>query len=137
MNNKEMQFAYKVKLALDANLDNLSDDTLQSLAAARRVALARKKQTPMTVRVEQPVFAGAFGGNGGSLSPEKPSWLGRLGVAVPLLAGIILFAGIYQHENAKRVADLAEIDAAVLSDELPLSAYLDHGFNAYLTEKGE
>jgi hypothetical protein len=44
MNNKEMQFAYKVKLALDANLDNLSDDTLQSLSAARRVALARKKR---------------------------------------------------------------------------------------------
>lgn len=136
MNNKEMQFAYKVKLALDANLDNLSDDTLQSLAAARRVALARKKQTPMTVRVEQPVLAGAFGG-GGMLSPQKPSWLSSLGVVAPLLAGIILFAGIYQHENAKRVSYLADIDAAVLSDELPLSAYLDHGFNAYLAEKGQ
>nr|WP_198981060.1 DUF3619 family protein [Herbaspirillum sp. ASV7] len=136
MNNKEMQFAYKVKLALDANLDNLSDDTLQSLAAARRVALARKKQTPMTVRVAQPVLAGAFSG-GGMLSPEKPSWLSRLGVAAPLLLGIVLFAGLYQHENAKRVSYLADIDAAVLSDELPLSAYLDHGFNAYLAEKGQ
>jgi hypothetical protein len=136
MNNKELQFAYKVKMALDANLGNLSDDTLHSLAAARRVALARKKNAPLTVRVEQPVFAGALGG-GGSLPSGQPSWLGRLGVAVPLLAGIILFAGIYQHENAKRVADLAEIDAAVLSDELPLSAYLDHGFNAYLSEKNQ
>ncbi|MBP0600875.1 DUF3619 family protein [Herbaspirillum sp. LeCh32-8] len=137
MNNKELQFAYKVKLALDANLDNLSDDTLQHLAAARRVALARKKKVPMTVRVEQPVFAGSINGGGTLSAGSGPSWLGRLGVAVPLLAGIILFAGIYQHENAKRVADLAEIDAAVLSDELPLSAYLDHGFNAFLTEKGE
>ncbi|MBB5392169.1 MULTISPECIES: DUF3619 family protein [unclassified Herbaspirillum] len=136
MNNKELQFAYKVKMALDANLDNLSDDTLQSLAAARRVALARKKKAPFAVRVEQPVFAGAPG-IGGSAPSGRPSWLGRLGVAIPLLAGIILFAGIYQHENAKRVADLAEIDAAVLSDELPLSAYLDHGFNAYLAEKGQ
>lgn len=136
MNNKEMQFAYKVKLALDANLDKLSDDTLQNLAAARRVALARKKNTPMMVRVEQPVFAGAFG-HGGTMSPEKPSWLRLLGVAAPVLAGIILFANIYQYEKAKRVADLAEIDAAVLSDELPLSAYLDHGFNAFLAEKGE
>ncbi|MFX6226163.1 DUF3619 family protein, partial [Acinetobacter baumannii] len=46
-------------------------------------------------------------------------------------------AGIYQHENAKRVSYLADIDAAVLSDELPLSAYLDHGFNAFLAEKGQ
>jgi hypothetical protein len=135
MKNKEMQFAYKVKLALDANLDNLSDDTLQSLAAARRVALARKKHTPMTVRVEQPVLAGAFGG--GMLHQESPSWWNRLGVAAPLLVGIILFAGLYQHENAKRVSYLADIDAAVLSDELPLSAYLDHGFNAFLAEKGQ
>ncbi|RAN50223.1 hypothetical protein RB25_00225 [Herbaspirillum rubrisubalbicans] len=135
MNNKEMQFAYKVKLALDANLDTLSDDTLQSLAAARRVALARKKQAPLHVQVKQPVLAGALGGT--MMSSEKPSWWSRLGVAAPLLAGIILFAGIYQHENAKRVSYLADIDAAVLSDELPLSAYLDHGFNAYLAEKGQ
>lgn len=137
MNNKELLFARKVKLALDANLDNLSDDTLQHLAAARRVAMARKKKggASVSVRVQQPVLAGALGG--GMFSPDKPSWLNRLGVALPLLLGVILFAGIYQHENAKRVDDLAEIDAAVLSDELPLSAYLDHGFNAYLTEKGE
>ncbi|MCA1325410.1 DUF3619 family protein [Herbaspirillum sp. alder98] len=133
MTTKELQFAYKVKLALDANLDNLSDDTLQHLSAARRVAMARKKKA-VVVRVQQPVLAGALGG---SMSSDAPSWLSRLGVAVPLLAGIILFAGIYQHENAKRVTELAEIDAAVLSDELPLSAYLDHGFNAFLAEKGE
>jgi hypothetical protein len=30
---------------------------------------------------------------------------------------------------------VAELDAAVLSDELPLSAYLDHGFNAYLENR--
>lgn len=137
MTNKELIFARKVKLALDANLDNLSGDTLQHLAAARRVALARKKKGA-TVRVlqQQPVLAGVLGGSG-MLDPQKPSWLSRLGVALPLLLGVVLFAGIYQHENAKRVADLAEIDAAVLSDELPLSAYLDHGFNAYLAEKGE
>jgi protein-S-isoprenylcysteine O-methyltransferase Ste14 len=132
MTTKEMQFAYKVKLALDANLDNLSDDTLQHLSAARRVAMARKKKA-VVVRVQQPVLAGALGGT----MSDSPSWLSRIGVAVPLLAGIILFAGIYQHETAKRVSELAEIDAAVLSDELPLSAYLDHGFNAFLAEKGE
>ena len=37
-------------------------------------------------------------------------------------------------EQQERIADLAEIDAAVLSDELPLDAYLDHGFNAYLSQ---
>ncbi|CAJ2906328.1 transmembrane protein [Burkholderia pseudomallei] len=33
----------------------------------------------------------------------------------------------------QRTAELADIDAAMLSDDLPLTAYLDHGFNAYLS----
>ena len=45
--------------------------------------------------------------------------------------------GIYHHEQQRRIAEIAELDAAVLSDELPLSAYLDHGFNAYLANQSE
>ena len=134
--NKELQFAYRVKRALDANLDNLPESTTQSLAEARRVALARKKQAaPLRVVAPQFVLAGAGGGN----MHEMPalSWLGRLGVAIPLLAGVLLFAGLYQHEHQQRISELAELDAGVLSDELPLSAYLDHGFNAYLAQQGE
>ena len=45
--------------------------------------------------------------------------------------------GVYQYEQKQRIAELAELDAALLSDELPLSAYLDHGFNAYLANRSE
>src|SRR5450830_882525 len=109
MNNKELQFAYRVKRALDANLEHLPESTTQSLAEARRVALARKKKAA-PVRAVVPQFA---------------------------LAGAMLFAGLYEHEHQQRISELAEIDAGVLSDELPLSAYLDHGFNAYLAQQGE
>jgi hypothetical protein len=44
---------------------------------------------------------------------------------------------IFEYEQQERISDLAEIDALVLSDELPLSAYLDHGFNAYLAKQVE
>ncbi|WP_034302834.1 DUF3619 family protein [Herbaspirillum sp. RV1423] len=135
MNNKELQFAYRVKRALDANLEYLPESTTQSLAAARRVALARqKKAAPVHAVAPQFALAGAFGGNS---SQSSFSWLGRLGVAIPLLAGVMLFAGLYEHEHRQRISELAEIDAGVLSDELPLSAYLDHGFNAYLAQQGE
>jgi hypothetical protein len=70
----------------------------------------------------------------GGLLSQPFSWLGRMGVALPLLALVIGLAGIYQYEQQERIADLADIDAAVLSDELPLSAYLDHGFNTYLNQ---
>ncbi|MHA7166181.1 DUF3619 family protein, partial [Burkholderia pseudomallei] len=57
----------------------------------------------------------------------------RLARAWPLallLAGLI---GIAYWEDMQRTAELADIDAAMLSDDLPLTAYLDHGFNAYLS----
>ncbi len=53
---------------------------------------------------------------------------------LPLLVLVAGMVGIYQYEKQQRIEDIAELDAAVLSDELPLSAYLDHGFNAYLSQ---
>lgn len=134
--NKELEFAYRVKRALDANLENLPESTTQSLAEARRIALAHKKPPTAPIRAVAPHFVLA-GNTGGTLSPAPWSWLGRLGVAIPLLAGVLLFAGLYQYEHQQRISDLAEIDADVLSDELPLSAYLDHGFDAFLAQQGE
>jgi len=138
MNNKELQFAYRIKRALDANLDNLPESTKQSLAESRRVALARKKQATAPLRAAAPQLTLAGAGGIGSLQqPPSFGWLGRLSVAIPLLVGVIMFAGLYEYEHQQHISELAEIDAGVLSDELPLSAYLDHGFNAYLAQQGE
>jgi hypothetical protein len=60
-----------------------------------------------------------------------------MGVLVPLLALVIGLAGVYQYEEQQRIAEVAELDAAVLSDELPLVAYLDQGFNAYLEQRAQ
>ena len=132
MNTDDLNFAYKVRHALNEQLDDLPASTTERLAQARKMALARKKahvDVPLSVRIAKTETATA-----GGLLPQPFAWLGRMGVALPLLALVIGLAGIYQYEQQERISDLAEIDAAVLSDELPLSAYLDHGFNAYLTQ---
>jgi hypothetical protein len=54
---------------------------------------------------------------------------------VPLFALVAGLSSVYQHEQKQHIAELAELDAAVLSDELPLTAYLDNGFNAYLASQ--
>jgi hypothetical protein len=59
----------------------------------------------------------------------------RAAVVAPLLAMVAGLVGVYQAEHEQRMAELAELDAAVLSDELPLTAYTDHGFNAYLVQQ--
>jgi len=132
MNTDDLNFAYKVRHALNEQLDDLPASTTDRLAQARKLALARKKphvEAPLTVRVTKTELASA----GGMLS-QPFAWLGRMGMVLPLLALVGGLIGIYQYEQQERIADLVEIDAAVLSDELPPSAYLDHGFTAYLNQ---
>lgn len=134
MNAKELNFAYKVRHALNENLDNLPSDTTTRLAQARAKALAAKKSdAPVRVRVPQVVLAGQIG----DFFSEPLSWFRRLGLAVPAIVLAAGLFGIYHLEQQQRISDTAELDALVLSDELPLSAYLDHGFNAYLASQGE
>lgn len=135
MNTDDLNFAYKVRHALDARLDDLRPSTTERLARARKLALARKKPHAPAL-VAQNVLVGNVGRLGYAFS-QPFSWLRRVGVALPLLALAIGLAGIYQFEQQQHIAELAELDVAVLSDELPLSAYLDHGFNAYLTQAGQ
>ena len=127
-----INFAYKVRHALNENLDNLPVSTADRLASARKIAISRKKaQTPVRAAQGQRMLAGNIS------SLFTFSWMGRMGVAIPLLALVAALSGVYQYEQERRIAEIAELDAAVLSDELPLTAYLDHGFNAYLAQRGQ
>jgi hypothetical protein len=135
MNADELSFAYKVRHALNENLDNLPESTIDKLAAARKTALSRKrKESVFKSLLIQPRLAGRqFGG----FFREPHLWLGRMGIALPVIVLVLGLTGIYQVEEQKRISEIAEIDAAVLSDELPLSAYVDNGFNAYLANRGD
>jgi hypothetical protein len=133
MNTEDLNFAYRVRHALNEKLDELPASTTDRLAAARKAAMARKKPH-VPVRVTQSELATA--GAGGFFS-HPFGWLGRMSVAIPLLVLVGGMVGLYQYEQQQRINELAELDAAVLSDELPLSAYLDHGFNTYLEESRE
>jgi hypothetical protein len=125
MNTDDINLAYKLRHALNENLDALPASTTERLAAARALALSRKKADAPAGQGK----ASRFFDLGFHLSGAG---LGRLGMAIPLLALVFGLGGLYQYEQQQRIAELAELDAAVLADELPLTAYLDHGFNAYL-----
>jgi hypothetical protein len=134
MNTRELNFAYKVRNALNENLDNFPASTAEKLASARKNALSRKKKdSPLRVLLPQRALATEVGG----FFSGPLSWLGRMGLAVPLVVLVVGLVGIFQVEQQRRISETAEIDVGVLSDELPLSAYVDHGFNAYLAKRGE
>jgi hypothetical protein len=128
MNTEDINFAYRVRHALNEKLDDLPASTTDRLAAARQAAMSRKK-AHVEVRVTS--LATATAGGSGFMG-DPLGWLSRFSVALPLVLLVGGMVGVYQYEQQQSIAELAELDAAVLSDELPLSAYLDHGFNAYL-----
>lgn len=93
----------------------------QALAQARR---AHKLSAAPAVVVQGPGHAAVLGG------PPSVWW--RLASALPLLvlvAGLVL---IEQHHAQEQINTAAEIDAALLADELPPTAYGDPGFTEYL-----
>lgn len=132
MNTDDINLAYKIRHALNDNLDNLPASTTDRLAAARAAALARKRAnaTDAPVRAKQQQRA-SF--DLGALFSMQ--WVARAAVVAPLLLMAAGMVGVYQYETQQRAAELAELDAAVLSDDLPLTAYTDHGFNAYLAQQ--
>ncbi|MBC8747941.1 MULTISPECIES: DUF3619 family protein [Paraburkholderia] len=137
LENTELGFARQLRRALDETTASLPLATVDRLAAARRVALARKKPEAVSAPAFVPAFAGMpprmAGLPQGGLEPRRRWPLRRFALAWPLAALVVSLVGIAYWEDHQRTAELADIDAAMLSDDLPLNAYLDHGFNAYLS----
>lgn len=130
MNSDDLNFAYKVRHALNEHLEHLPAPAVDRLQSARKLAMSRKK-ADAPVRLAQ----GQLASNTGDMFTF--AFLGRMSVAMPLLALVIGLGGIYEYQEQQRITELAELDAAVLSDELPLTAYLDEGFNAYLQKRNQ
>jgi len=118
----EQQTAYRIKQLLNRGLD-LDAGKLARLKTARERALARQ-------RIEAPVFVLALADN----------VLGRLGGASSLIPRMLLpmavlilgLIAVNQWQESQVAAEIEEIDAAVLTGDLPLDAYLDKGFDAWL-----
>jgi hypothetical protein len=141
LETNEKSFVRELRCALDESAATLPPSHTSRLAAARRAALARKKPEPQFVRVAAhaaaPSFAAAgvpagFGATAGA-PRRRRSGLARFALAWPLAALVAGLFAIAYVEDQRHTAELADIDAAMLSDDLPLTAYLDHGFNAYLS----
>ena len=124
----ERKFANSIRQALNegARLEGRSGATVaERLRAARERALLAHRTGRAEAPAAIPVAAGllsGFGGIGGfSLRVLLPTAL--------LIAGLVV---IYNRQMEQRAADIEEIDAQLLTDDLPIDAYLDRGFEAWL-----
>jgi hypothetical protein len=128
----ENEFGYRIRQALNEGLERLDYRTTYRLQQARLAALSRHQSNP------ENVWAPALQTAGGPASQDQPvSWLQRFGLAAPLLAVVIGFVGIYEYQEARRISELADMDFAVLLDDVPIETYADKGFGALLTAPDE
>ena len=126
------RYGLKVAARLSEGSAELPHDLSERLRVARLQAVAQRKRAP----VIQTRLATSVTSSGGSaaLSFGDEGWnlWSRLASVLPLIAlvvGLVLINGI---QNEDRANEVAEVDAALLTDDLPPAAYTDSGFIQYL-----
>lgn len=124
----EARFGFRVAARLNEAADELDADIGERLRFAReqaleRARLARAAQSRPALSLSAGAVAVLAGGTG---------WWAGLASLLPLIAlagGLFL---IQQLHDEAQVEVAAQIDAELLADDLPPSAYSDDGFVEYL-----
>jgi plasmid stabilization system protein ParE len=128
MTRDEHEFAKKITTYLDAGAAGLKAGTAYRLQVARQEALARLAEPAGAAEV-RPALAGAYGLMTGG---PRVTLRTKLGFAVGILAILAAVFGYQQWQAYQQLRDITEIDAAILSSDLPIDAYLDRGFQNWL-----
>ncbi|MND08302.1 hypothetical protein D3C83_308320 [compost metagenome] len=55
---------------------------------------------------------------------------------LPLATLVLALATVQYWQQDRRIAEIEEIDAQLLTDDLPIDAYLDRGFENWLKQRG-
>jgi uncharacterized protein DUF3619 len=130
----EEEFGKKLKTYLDQGSADLRSGIAYRLQQARASAIARAAGQAETADVPVREVAHRLAGIGGSGSQgmgERPLygqprvWLG-IGLLVAAMIG-------YQQWTAwQDLQELEDLDAQILTSDLPIDAYLDRGFQLWL-----
>jgi hypothetical protein len=117
----EQQFGYKIRHLLNQGLA-LDPAKRERLRAARALALERQRPEPVPALRWADNALGSLGG-----------WRAvSTRVLLPIAMLVLAVSGIYTWQEQRRVAELVDIDSQLLTDDLPVDAYLDRGFQAWL-----
>ncbi|HEX2542845.1 MAG TPA: DUF3619 family protein [Caldimonas sp.] len=124
----ELRFARRVTACLSESARKVSPDVDERLRFARDKALqaAQRARQASAERLGTTASGAAIAGFN-----QSPWWL-RFGAILPLivlLAGLML---IQDSQTRMQVSIAAEVDEALLGDDLPITAYRDPGFSEFL-----
>lgn len=127
----QARFALRVASRLTEQADALPHDLSERLRVAREQAVARARQ----VRRAEAASAVAQVSTGGSVAlGQAPSGWVRLASALPLMVLVLGLLLIQHLHDQAEIHAAADVDAALLADDLPPEAYGDPGFVEFLRQ---
>lgn len=128
----EARFGLRVAARLSDRADDLPHDITERLRSAREQALAKARPRLAAARAAAVAVSGSSGtatlGGGGS----GDSWWWRLSSLAPLALLIVGLIWVHEFHRTEEILAVAEVDAALLTDAVPPSAYADPGFAEFL-----
>ena len=123
MNDQE-ELGGRIATLLDEGTERLGTEARTRLIEARRLALVRHREATQPQQALVPALAGQIG------RVTEQSVMG-VRYLVPVAALVLGLIGVvYMHTGVP--SEIADIDVGLLTDELPINAYLDQGFDAWL-----
>ena len=129
MNTKqEADFAKKITSTLNWGLSRIADDKLTRIRAGRHKAMAAYRE-PVSIM-------GLVTVSGQTL--DMSNWIRKPLFWLPILA-IVAAVGAYTFSAADDIYDETggELDAQLLTGELPINAFLDKDFGSWVKESSQ
>lgn len=145
----------RLSARLEEGAQSVPHDITERLRVAREQAIRTAREgrvstlapvvapAPVSVVGLQTAVAGGAGGwsesqharaqdHGRQLDDGPTSWGWRLASALPVIALVAGLWGIQQYYKREQVQAATDVDMALLTDDLPPSAYADPGFAEFL-----
>ena len=129
--NSQDQFGLRIATQLNSAALDLPHDISERLRAARTRAVAARLQPQKRLQAST-TLVNQNGGGLLSFGQDGLNIWGRLASFLPLVALVAGLALIQSIMDDDRANELAEVDSALLIDDLPPAAYADPGFLQFL-----
>ena len=123
----ESRFALSVAACLSESAEHVAPDVAERLRFAREKSLARARRAREETRGVGITASGAA-----IAGFSRSRWWLRFASVLPLVAlvgGLVL---IQDWQSRTQISVAAEVDEALLGDDLPINAYRDPGFSEFL-----
>jgi hypothetical protein len=130
----EARFGLRIGALLNEQAQRTPHDVSERLRVAREQAVARARATRLaSASATAPADMVVGRGRSATLG-RQPSWLFRFASVMPLIVLVAGLIAIDEWHDREQIEAAADVDTALLADDLPPDAYSDAGFVEFLKQ---